>query len=170
MFQSGEMKEFTDILRDNDEIKKNNLMDDGSANLHILLQRYKPDDKLEKMKKILFGENPDGNTSFTKLKDFWSGLQPDQRAKLKEELSKANKEFLYEGVVDILKSENISLAAPAAADGDNASSQVEGDGNRGLLRTQTGGKSRRRRRRHHHRRTNKIRKSRKGHKMRRSYK
>lgn len=167
MFQSGEMKKFTDILRGN-VIIKDKYMDDGSANLHILLDRHKPDDKpddkldkMKRMKKILFDESPDASASFTKLKDFWSGLQPDQRAKLKEELSKANKKFLYEGVVDILEAENISPAAPANDDGDYTSSEGYK-----LLSKQAGGKSRRHRRRRH--RTIKNRKSRKGHRTRRN--
>jgi hypothetical protein len=170
MFQSEEKKKFTDILRGNDIIKNGNYMDDGSVNLRILLQTYKPEFKLQEMERILFGEKPDDNTSFTKLKNFWIGLQPDQRAKLKEELSKANKKFLYKGVFDILESKKISpaTAAPdASANYDDASSHVEGY-DTGLVSRPSDGGSSKRRRRHHHRRTIKNRKSRKGHRTRRN--
>jgi hypothetical protein len=162
IFQSEEMKEFTDILRDNVVIKDGNYMGDGFTNFFTLFKRHSQLEKQIRIKKLLFGEDPDANPSFIKLKNFWSGLTSKQKDMLKEELSKANKKFLYEGVVDILESENISPAAPAAPAGDNASSQVEK-----LLPKQAGGSSRRHRR---SRRTNKNRKSRKGRKMRRSYK
>jgi len=158
MFQSEDMKEFTDILRTNDVIK-DNYMDDNSANLSTLLRKHKTSEQLTRMKTILFGKDPDANPSFVELKQFWSKLTPEQKDKLKEELKKANKQFLYTGVVDILEEEQISPAA-----GENASSTVAEESGAALLSSSSGGKSRRRRRA---RRTNK--KSRKSHKVRKSH-
>lgn len=159
MFQSEDMITFTDILRDNNVIK-DKYMDDNSANLFELLKRYSRPDQLIRMKTILFGENPDSNDSFIKLKQFWSTLTTDRKDKLKKELEKAKKQFLYMGVFGILEKAQISPADPAdPAAGENTSSPAAAL----LSSSSSGGKSRRR----HARRTNK--KSRKSHKVRKSH-
>ena len=79
MFQSEDMRTFTDILRGNDEIKKGNLMDDGSVNFRTLIRNYNQDYKLTGMKTLLFGAKPDDNPSFIKLKKFWSELNPEKK-------------------------------------------------------------------------------------------
>ena len=160
ILQSSDMKKFKELLRENTGIIQGNFMDKGSVNLQQLFKYKRKDDAKEFLKKVL----NDDLTHFNDLKNFWNGLyQPKQEA-LKQELGGADKKVLYLTVVEVLESDK--SAQPDAP----PPSAVGTDDDTAPLLIPGGGKSRRRRRhsRRHSRRTNKIRKSRKGRKMRRN--